>query len=92
MLWGISALSDCIKFISYIPYDSRTRGLLSDLTSKRRFYNERKRYGLAADEAADDAFCEKLCEEYEASDEKGQLTSMEEMMKLCGMDANDMEE
>lgn len=42
--------------------------------------------GITADETADDAFCEKLCAEYEASDEKGQYVSMAEMAKMSGVD------
>jgi hypothetical protein len=46
--------------------------------------------GLTADEAADDAFCEHLCEEYEADSDKGQYISMSEMAKISGVDLNEI--
>lgn len=44
--------------------------------------------GITADEAADDAFCEKLCREYEADPDKGDMISIEEMAKISGVDLN----
>ena len=44
--------------------------------------------GITADEAIDDAFCEKLCDEYEHSTEKGNFVSMAEMAKMSGVDIN----
>lgn len=41
--------------------------------------------GITADEKEDDLFCEKLLEEYEASDEKGQYVTLEEMAKMSGV-------
>jgi len=42
--------------------------------------------GITADESMDDSFCEKLCEEYENTEEKGQYISFEEMASLSGVD------
>lgn len=42
--------------------------------------------GLMADEAADDAFCEQLCKEYENDGDKGQFISLSEMAKMSGVD------
>lgn len=44
--------------------------------------------GITADEAMDDAFCEKLCAEYEEDEDKGQFISMSEMAELSGVDLN----
>ena len=44
--------------------------------------------GLVADEIVDDAFCERLCEEYNNSGDKGQFISMAEMAKMSGVDLN----
>lgn len=44
--------------------------------------------GITADETADDAFCENLCEEYDADSDKGQFVSFEEMAKMSGVDVN----
>ena len=44
--------------------------------------------GICADEALDDAFCERLCSDYESDPERGQLTSMAEMAEMCGVDFN----
>lgn len=39
--------------------------------------------GITADNAADDAFCEKLYQEYLASDEKGDFITLEEITKIA---------
>ena len=44
--------------------------------------------GLNAEEWADDMFCQKLIDEYEKSDDKGEFVSFEEAVKLCGVDLN----
>ena len=44
--------------------------------------------GITADESSDDAFCESLCEEYEANPDKGQFVSFDEMAKMSGVDLN----
>ncbi|MBQ0010868.1 MAG: hypothetical protein KBS76_07200 [Ruminococcus sp.] len=41
--------------------------------------------GITADEKEDDLFCEKLLREYEASEEKGQYVTLEEMAKMSGV-------
>lgn len=46
--------------------------------------------GITADEANDDAFCERLCDEYEKDSDKGQFVSMEEMAKMSGVDLNEI--
>jgi len=64
--------------------------LLENVPSYKLGYVIAYLQGITADDAADDAFCEKLCAEYEASDEKGQFVSMEEMAKLSGVDLNEI--
>lgn len=44
--------------------------------------------GLNVDEAADDEFCERLIEEYENSDDKGEFIPFDEAVKMCGVDIN----
>lgn len=44
--------------------------------------------GLYADEAADDAFCQQLYEDYLNSEDKGETVSFEEACKACGVDVN----
>ena len=39
--------------------------------------------GITADNAADDVFCEKLYQEYLASDEKGDFITLEEITKIA---------
>lgn len=39
--------------------------------------------GITADNAADDAFCEKLYQEYLASDEKGDFITLEKITKIA---------
>ena len=39
--------------------------------------------GLYADEKADDDFCLSLIESYEQSEDKGEFMSFEEVMKIC---------
>ncbi len=46
--------------------------------------------GITADEALDDAFCERLCSEYENDADKGQFISMAEMAKMSGVDLNEI--
>ncbi len=46
--------------------------------------------GITADEADDDEFCEQLCEEYEQDPEKGETVTMEEMLKMCGVKADEL--
>ena len=42
--------------------------------------------GLAADEMADDMYCEQLLSNYENSSDKGEFVSIEEAMKMCEVD------
>lgn len=43
--------------------------------------------GITADEeAADDVFCERLCEEYDADPDKGDPISIEEFAKQLGVE------
>ena len=64
--------------------------LLENVPSYKLGYVIAYLQGITADEAADDAFCEKLCAEYEETDEKGQFVSMEEMARLSGVDLNEI--
>lgn len=41
--------------------------------------------GLTADEAADDAFCERLVDEYEADQDKGVSFTLEECKREWGL-------
>lgn len=42
--------------------------------------------GITADEAEDDAFCEKLLCDYMSDSDKGQYVTLEEMAELSGVD------
>jgi len=44
--------------------------------------------GLNADEAADDAFCAQLLENYNNSDDKGEFVPFDDVAKMCGVDIN----
>ena len=44
--------------------------------------------GLMADEAEDDAFCERLYQDYLNDPDKGDFISIEEAAKMCGVDIN----
>lgn len=44
--------------------------------------------GLNADEAADDAYCAALLEEYENSEDKGDFIPFDEAVKMLGVDIN----
>lgn len=46
--------------------------------------------GLIADDDADDAFCEKLLEDYENDPDKGPFISFDEVAKECGLNPNDL--
>ena len=46
--------------------------------------------GLNADETADDMFCEKLYQEYEASNDKNDCVTFEEMAKMSGVSLNEL--
>ena len=46
--------------------------------------------GLMADEAEDDAFCERLYQDYLNDPDKGDFISIEEAAKMCGVDINDV--
>ena len=46
--------------------------------------------GLTADEAADDAFCEKLYQDYLKDPERGNFVSFEEALKECGVSSNEL--
>lgn len=47
--------------------------------------------GLNAEETADDIFCQKLIYEYESSSDKGEFISLEEAVKLCGVDLDEVQ-
>ena len=59
--------------------------LLSKVPSYKLGYVIAYLQGITAD-AADDAFCEKLCMEYENSSEKGNFISLQEMAELSGVE------
>ena len=46
--------------------------------------------GLTADEAADDAFCEKLVEDYLKDPERGDFVSFEQALKECGVSPDEL--
>ena len=46
--------------------------------------------GLTADEAADDAFCEKLCQDYLEDPERGDFVSFEDALKECGVSPDEL--
>lgn len=46
--------------------------------------------GLTADEAADDAFCEELYQNYLRDPERGHFVSFEEALKECGVSPDEL--
>ena len=46
--------------------------------------------GLTADEAADDAFCEKLYQDYLKDPEHGNFVSFAEALKECGVSPDEL--
>ena len=46
--------------------------------------------GLVADEAADDAFCIKLYEDYLNDPERGDFVSFEDALKECGVSPDEL--
>ncbi len=64
--------------------------LLEDVPQYKLGYVIAYLQGITADEAEDDLFCQKLVEEYEASDDKGDLVTLEETAKLCGINLDEI--
>ncbi len=58
------------------------RNLLENIPPYKLGYVIAYMQGICADESADDAFCLRLCEEYEKDPEKGQFVTFDEMMNL----------
>ena len=46
--------------------------------------------GLTIDEEADDAFCQKLYEDYLNDPERGETVTLEEVMKECGVSPDEL--
>ncbi len=46
--------------------------------------------GLTADEAADDAFCRKMYEDYLNDPERGDFVSFEDALKECGVSIDEL--
>ena len=46
--------------------------------------------GITADNAADDRFCEKLYQDYLASEDKGEYVTLEEMAALSGVELGEV--
>ncbi len=46
--------------------------------------------GLTADEAIDDAFCERLIKDYENDPNKGEFISFSDAVKLCEVNLNEL--
>ncbi len=46
--------------------------------------------GLTADEAADDAFCRKMYEDYLNDPERGDFVSFEDALKECGVSLDEL--
>ena len=59
--------------------------LLDNVPSYKLGYVIAYLQGITAYDAADEAFCERLCEEYDQDTDKGQFISMEEMAKMSGV-------
>lgn len=59
--------------------------LLKNVPSYKLGYVIAYLQGILADENADDLFCERLCKEYEESEDKGQFVTLEEMAKMSGV-------
>ena len=47
--------------------------------------------GLNAEEEADDAFCEKLYQDYLNSDDKDEFVSLEDAARACGVDLDELQ-
>lgn len=59
--------------------------LLDDVPAYKMGYILAYVQGLTADEEADDAFCNKLVEEYENDPDKGQFLTLDECKKEWGL-------
>ena len=68
----LSIREKCMELISTVP-DYKIGYVLAYLQ------------GLTADEAEDDAFCEKLYQSYEADPDKGEYISLEELASDLGV-------
>ena len=62
--------------------------LINNLSEYKLGYVVAYLQGINADETADDEYCERLLENYEASEDKGDFVSLEEAAKMCGVDVN----
>ena len=64
--------------------------LLDNVPSYKLGYVIAYLQGLTADEALDDAFCEKLIKDYENNPEKGEFISYSDAVKLCEVNPNEL--
>ena len=63
----------------------KIRQLLEAVPERKLGYVIAYLQGLIADEEADDAFCEKLYQDYLNSDDKGGEIPFEEVARRCGI-------
>ena len=68
----------------------RVAQMLNDIPEYKLGYVLAYLQGLMADEAEDDAFCERLYQDYLNDPDKGDFISIEEAAKMCGVDINDV--
>ena len=64
--------------------------MVNDIPENKLGYVLAYLQGLMADEAEDDAFCERLYQDYLNDPDKGDFISIEEAAKMCGVDINDV--
>ena len=64
--------------------------LLSDVPEYKMGYVIGYLQGLVADEAADDAFCMKMYEDYLNDPEHGDFVSFEDALKECGVSPDEL--
>lgn len=62
--------------------------LIDNLSEYKLGYVVAYLQGINADEMADDAFCQQLLDDYENSEDKGDFVSLDEAVKMCGVDLN----
>ena len=68
----------------------RVAQMVNDIPEYKLGYVLAYLQGLMADEAEDDAFCERLYQDYLNDPDKGDFISIEEAAKMCGVDINDV--
>lgn len=66
--------------------------LLNDIPEYKLGYVIAYIQGLRADEDADNAYCEKLLNEYNNSTDKGDFVSFDEALDICGVSLDEIQD